>query len=346
MRRCDIMDYKIIKEDADIVYVEYSDGTIKKMSRKDLKDQSTSKEFISGKLEHKSKKSMPKKTKETLWVLGILILIAMGLHFYQISKPVQSTDNIESKEVLYTNNKTLNSYLNKVDQNYWMKGTIKEIKPGDETHSVAIVDVSEMNIGNEKGGVGYDEEFKNVNTTMNIIFPTELKVKELLLPGTEILSIGKTTKKTKIDKTYYHLKDDYLSNPNKEVELSESSSSSTDTSTSSTAPISYDSAVDYNAWNHDQLEKNKAIQITGTVVQNIPGSYTQQLRVAIDDNYDKMVLVSIPKSYYKQNILAEDDNITINGIAKGITTYESTLGGEITIPYMTADNYTINSYGN
>lgn len=32
------MDYKIIKEDADIVYVEYSDGTIKKMSRKDLKD--------------------------------------------------------------------------------------------------------------------------------------------------------------------------------------------------------------------------------------------------------------------------------------------------------------------
>ena len=109
--------------------------------------------------------------------------------------------------------------------------------------------------------------------------------------------------------------------------------------------ISYDPNVDYNAWNHDQLDMYKTIQITGEVVQNTPGKDGQYLRVALNGDYDSMVLVGIPNSYYKKNILAENDNVTINGVAMGVTTYESTMGGEITIPMMMADNYVINSYG-
>ncbi|WEM59671.1 hypothetical protein P1T47_09900 [Streptococcus parauberis] len=89
----------------------------------------------------------------------------------------------------------------------------------------------------------------------------------------------------------------------------------------------------------------KTIQITGEVVQNTPGKDGQYLRVALNGDYDSMVLVGIPNSYYKKNILAENDNVTINGVAMGVTTYESTMGGEITIPMMMADNYVINSYG-
>ena len=109
--------------------------------------------------------------------------------------------------------------------------------------------------------------------------------------------------------------------------------------------ISYDPNVDYNTWNHDQLDMYKTIQITGEVVQNTPGKDGQYLRVALNGDYDSMVLVGIPNSYYKKNILAENDNVTINGVAMGVTTYESTMGGEITIPMMMADNYVINSYG-
>lgn len=69
------------------------------------------------------------------------------------------------------------------------------------------------------------------------------------------------------------------------------------------------------------------------------------LRVAMDDDYDKVVMIEI-SSYMYKDVIAENDNVTFYGLAKGLTSYESTLGKEITLPLMIAQHYTVNNYGN
>lgn len=82
------------------------------------------------------------------------------------------------------------------------------------------------------------------------------------------------------------------------------------------------------------LEK---VMFSGKVVQVMEGdSTTNQLRVAINDNYDTIMLVEYEKDILDSRIL-EDDYIKIYGYSMGVMTYESTLGGNITIPAMSAN---------
>lgn len=131
-------------------------------------------------------------------------------------------------------------------------------------------------------------------------------------------------------------------------------SSSEETSTSETSysssseqtfnPNDYE-VPDFGAWNHDQLEQSKKVQITGKVLQNMKRDSSYYLRVAMDDDYDKVVMIEI-SSYIYKDVIAENDNVTFYGLAKGLTSYESTLGKEITLPLMIAQHYTVNNYGN
>ncbi|WP_247906729.1 hypothetical protein [Streptococcus anginosus] len=131
-------------------------------------------------------------------------------------------------------------------------------------------------------------------------------------------------------------------------------SSSEETSTSGTSysssseqtftPNDYE-VPDFGAWNHDQLEQSKKVQITGKVLQNMRRDSSYYLRVAMDDDYDKVVMIEI-SSYIYKDVIAENDNVTFYGLAKGLTSYESTLGKEITLPLMIAQHYTVNNYGN
>ncbi|VUW99025.1 Uncharacterised protein [Streptococcus constellatus] len=126
----------------------------------------------------------------------------------------------------------------------------------------------------------------------------------------------------------------------------ESSTSETSYSSSSEQafnPNDYE-VPDFGAWNHDQLEQSKKVQITGKVLQNMKRDSSYYLRVAIDDDYDKVVMIEI-SSYMYKDVIAENDNVTFYGLAKGLTSYESTLGKEITLPLMYAHRYTVNSYG-
>lgn len=68
------------------------------------------------------------------------------------------------------------------------------------------------------------------------------------------------------------------------------------------------------------------------------------LRVKINDDYDQIVLVSILSKNYK-DIIAENDNVTFYGINAGLTSYETVMGNEVTIPSLYATNYTVNFYG-
>lgn len=97
--------------------------------------------------------------------------------------------------------------------------------------------------------------------------------------------------------------------------------------------------LDYNTYarNPDKYgEKN--VYFTGTVVQVIEdGSYIE-MRVAVNDDYDKMIYVSY---LLTGDRILEDDTVTIYGTTKGLITYESTMGGNITIPFIVAMYITI-----
>ena len=94
----------------------------------------------------------------------------------------------------------------------------------------------------------------------------------------------------------------------------------------------YDTGITY-----DQLArtpddyKGEKVKFKGKVIQVVEGDGDVTLRVAINSDYDKIILV-----YYESNIVSsrvlEDDIITLYGKSGGLYTYDSTMGGKITIP--------------
>ena len=80
----------------------------------------------------------------------------------------------------------------------------------------------------------------------------------------------------------------------------------------------------------------KKVKFKGQVVQVIEGETEVQLRLAINSDYDQIALVSYDKSITSSRVL-EDDTITIYGISSGLITYQSTMGGNITIPSIVVD---------
>lgn len=87
--------------------------------------------------------------------------------------------------------------------------------------------------------------------------------------------------------------------------------------------------------------KNMKLVITGKVVQVIEKSNGAQYRIAIDDNYDQMFYVDYTGAFGQGRIL-EDDTVTLWGTYDGLMSYNSTLGGKITIPSLIAKYYQIN----
>ncbi len=130
---------------------------------------------------------------------------------------------------------------------------------------------------------------------------------------------------------------------NEDDDYSYSSSSYSDSSSSELNPAEYETP-DFDTWNHDKLEKDKNIQITGTVLQVQKSNDIYYIRVALNDDYDKVVMVEIHEYMY-DDVIAEDDDVTIYGISKGRTSYTSTLGKEVTLPLMYGHYYTINNLG-
>lgn len=96
-------------------------------------------------------------------------------------------------------------------------------------------------------------------------------------------------------------------------------------------------------WNpeitYDQLARTpddytgKDITFSGKVLQVMEDSDSgeTQLRIATSDDYDKIMLIGYDSSILKSRIL-EDDEIRFYGTSIGLITYQSTMGGDITIP--------------
>lgn len=86
----------------------------------------------------------------------------------------------------------------------------------------------------------------------------------------------------------------------------------------------------------------KMIKVSGRVVQVMEGDDEyNQLRVAVNDNYDTVIYVEYDHRILESRVL-EDDYLTIYGMSMGTITYESTLGGNITIPSMIGEKIVFN----
>ena len=125
--------------------------------------------------------------------------------------------------------------------------------------------------------------------------------------------------------------------------LKESSSSSS-SSVPSKPKITVDNdkanygEVDYNKWNHDEIAVDTKVRVYGKVLQAMEDGKAYTLRVAINADYDKIILVSIP-SEYNNRVIAEDDHITLYGLVKGRQSYETVFKSTKTLPLMVAYMY-------
>ncbi|WP_318653785.1 hypothetical protein [Finegoldia magna] len=96
---------------------------------------------------------------------------------------------------------------------------------------------------------------------------------------------------------------------------------------------------------YDQLARTpdkyigKSVKFSGKVVQVIEAGTEVQMRLAVNNNYDTILYCAVPKSEMNGSRILENDNITIYGMSNGIITYESTLGGKISIPSVLIDKY-------
>ncbi len=78
--------------------------------------------------------------------------------------------------------------------------------------------------------------------------------------------------------------------------------------------------------------KGQKVKFSGEVVQVLEGTTETQLRLAVNGDYDCILFCRVPKAKTTNMRILEDDYITIMGVSNGLITYESTLGGHITIP--------------
>ena len=78
-------------------------------------------------------------------------------------------------------------------------------------------------------------------------------------------------------------------------------------------------------------------QFEGKIVQVINGNYGYtQYRIAINGNYDTIMLVEAA-SYELKETLLEDDYVYFKGKSMGTVSYESVMGANITIPAFDVD---------
>lgn len=107
------------------------------------------------------------------------------------------------------------------------------------------------------------------------------------------------------------------------------------------------SSNDYNAYAYTDIARTPEeyegtlMTFSGKVVQVINGDDEIQLRVATDGSYGDVVLVGYTSDLLNWRVL-EDDMITVYGTCLGLYTYQSTLGGPVSIPAIYADGIVLN----
>ncbi|MDG5852501.1 toxin regulator [Clostridium beijerinckii] len=106
--------------------------------------------------------------------------------------------------------------------------------------------------------------------------------------------------------------------------------------------IGYDTGITYEQLARTPDEyKGKKAKFSGKVLQVIEGDKENDLRIAVDENYDNVLFVGYDPKITSTRIL-ENDQVTVKGTSIGIYSYQSTLGGKISIPGMWVDKIELN----
>jgi len=86
--------------------------------------------------------------------------------------------------------------------------------------------------------------------------------------------------------------------------------------------------------------EGKKVKFSGKVLQVVEGESEVNLRVAVNSNYNNVIFVYYPSSLTKVRVL-KDDNVNLYGVSEGLHTYQSTMGGNITIPLIQVEKLDI-----
>lgn len=159
-------------------------------------------------------------------------------------------------------------------------------------------------------------------------------------PSTATTS-SSTKEKQNVNQGYETPKNEQ-SNEKKQTEDPQESTPPAPTEKSIDIP-SYDTGITY-----DQLARTpddynqKKVKFIGTVVQVIETDDETQLRLAVNDNYDKIIYCHVPKKLTSKTRILENDSILVRGVSYGLVSYDSAIGGNITIPQILVDDWGIN----
>lgn len=82
--------------------------------------------------------------------------------------------------------------------------------------------------------------------------------------------------------------------------------------------------------------KYEYCKFKGKVLQVMEGTFLNQMRIAVNGNYDNVLYVTYNPRNLDSRIL-EDDYVTVYGKSTGIYSYKSVLGATISIPSLSAD---------
>lgn len=79
------------------------------------------------------------------------------------------------------------------------------------------------------------------------------------------------------------------------------------------------------------------VKFSGTVLQVLEDDDIVEIRLAVNDNYDTVIIADFSKDLIKNNRILEDDHITILGNSIGVIDYKTVLGNKLTVPAVTVD---------
>lgn len=238
-------------------------------------------------------------------------------------------------------------------------GSLKEIPIESCDFEPAIGDYVEVyegiviKVDINKNNIEKKNQFKKIGIIITLLLLFVIIVISFINTKEEILNNQTTSKQissSKKSSSTSSSKNSSSSSSSSKASSSTTSSSSKESSSSSSSSVpskpkitvDNDKAnygeVDYNSWNHDEVAVNTKVRVYGKVLQAMEDRKAYTLRVAINDDYDKIILVSIP-SDYNNRVIAEDDHITLYGLAQGRQSYETVFKATKTLPYMVAYMY-------
>ena len=105
-------------------------------------------------------------------------------------------------------------------------------------------------------------------------------------------------------------------------------------------PAHYTSAPEYEELaRYPGNYENGKYKFYGKAVQVSDGVFNTKIRLELNDDIDQIIYCEAPNDMFEKRRLLEGDYATFYGIYKGVTTYTSVLGANITVPKITVTQW-------